>query len=155
MINNPDNNPKMDPQYMPQNYATNVPPQPYGYPPAQTPTNAPLALLSITTALEIHGSKVVQELGIVYGIVARSLGVGKSITAGLRTIGGGEIKQYTQLVEDSRRHALDRMIDNARIVGANAIIAVKFDSSEIIQGVTEVIAYGTAVVVIPQNHLQN
>jgi uncharacterized protein YbjQ (UPF0145 family) len=111
----------------------------------------PQVVLPITTGINIAGTQVVQELGIVYGIVARSVGVGKSIGASFKQIAGGEIKQYTQLVEDSRRHALDRMIDNARVIGANAIIGMRFDSSEIVQGVTEVVAYGTAVVVIPQN----
>src|SRR5664279_5144958 len=63
---------------------------------------------------------------------------------------GGEVKQYTKLVEDSRRHALDRMIENARIQGANAIVSMRFDSSEVGQTLTEIVAYGTAVVVGPR-----
>ena len=71
----------------------------------------------------------------------------KGITAGFKALAGGEVKQYTKLVEDSRRHALDRMIENARIHGANAIISMRFDSSEVGQSLTEIVAYGTAVVV--------
>jgi uncharacterized protein YbjQ (UPF0145 family) len=59
----------------------------------------------------------------------------------------GEVSEYTELLEDSRRHALDRMVENARLLGANAIVAVRFDSSEVNQGLTEILAYGTAVVV--------
>jgi uncharacterized protein YbjQ (UPF0145 family) len=60
---------------------------------------------------------------------------------------GGEVKQYTRLVEDSRRHAMDRMIENARLLGANGIISMRFDSSEVGQSLTEIVAYGTAVIV--------
>lgn len=177
--NNPGYNPGNVPQNMPQG---NYRPDPQGYaqgyaqgnnqgynqgynqgPQQNVPQNQdpygtqsappPPTSIPISTALKIHGFEIVQELGIVYGIVARSLGIGKSFTAGFKSMAGGEIKQYTQLVEDSRRHALDRMIDNARIMGANAIISMRFDSSEIVQGITEVIAYGTAVVVVPEGQL--
>jgi len=73
--------------------------------------------------------------------------VAKGIVAGFRSLVGGEVKQYTALLEDSRRHAVDRMIEKALLMGANAIVGVRFDSSEIAQGLTEVVAYGTAVVV--------
>lgn len=82
-----------------------------------------------------------------FGVVVRSMGAAKGFTAGFRALAGGEVKQYTKLVEDSRRHALDRLIENARILGANAIISMRFDSSEVGQGLTEIVAYGTAVVV--------
>ena len=67
--------------------------------------------------------------------------------AAFRTIAGGEVTQYTQLLEDSRRHAMDRMIENARLLGGNAVIGMRFDSSEIGESLTEIVAYGTAVVV--------
>ena len=67
----------------------------------------------------------------VFGVVVRSMGAAKGITAGFRALAGGEVKQYTKLVEDSRRHAIDRMIENARMLGANAIISMRFDSSEV------------------------
>ena len=77
------------------------------------------------------------------------MGLARSVGAGLKALRQGEVTQYTQLLEDSRRHALDRMIENARLLGANGVIAVRFDSSEIGQQLTEIVAYGTAVVARP------
>jgi uncharacterized protein YbjQ (UPF0145 family) len=105
------------------------------------------AQFPITTALEFPEWPVQRSLGMVFGVVVRSMGAAKGFTAGFRALAGGEVKQYTKLVEDSRRHALDRLIENARIQGANAIISMRFDSSEVGQGLTEIVAYGTAVVV--------
>ena len=99
----------------------------------------------ITTALEFPEWPIDRSLGMVFGVVVRSMGAAKGITAGFRSLAGGEVKQYTKLVEDSRRHALDRMIENARVMGANAVIQFRFDSSEIGQSLTEIVAYGTAV----------
>jgi uncharacterized protein YbjQ (UPF0145 family) len=72
--------------------------------------------------------------------------------AGLRSIGGGEIHEYTSLLEDTRRQAIDRMVQNATMMGANAIISMRFDSSEMANTMTEIVAYGTAVVVIPDQN---
>jgi uncharacterized protein YbjQ (UPF0145 family) len=69
--------------------------------------------------------------------------------AGFRSLAGGEITEYTRLVEDTRRHAIDRMIENARLMGANAVVMMRFDSSEMGQTMSEVVAYGTAVVLDP------
>ena len=77
------------------------------------------------------------------------MGFAKSFGAGLTSLRQGEVPQYTRLLEDSRRHAIDRMVENARLLGANAIVAMRFDSSEISQQLTEIVAYGTAVVVRP------
>jgi uncharacterized protein YbjQ (UPF0145 family) len=77
------------------------------------------------------------------------MGLAKGFTAALQTMRQGEVPQYTELLEDSRRHAIDRMVDNARLLGANAIIGMRFDSSEIGTGLTEIVAYGSAVVVEP------
>jgi uncharacterized protein YbjQ (UPF0145 family) len=104
----------------------------------------------ITTALEFPEWPIDRSLGMVFGVVVRSMGAAKGITAGFRSLAGGEVKQYTKLVEDSRRHALDRMIENARIQGANAVVSMRFDSSEVGQTLTEIVAYGTAVVVGPR-----
>ena len=71
------------------------------------------------------------------------------VGAGFKALRQGEVTQYTQLLEDSRRHAIDRMIENARLLGANAVVAMRFDSSEMGQQLTEIVAYGTAVVVTP------
>jgi uncharacterized protein YbjQ (UPF0145 family) len=90
-----------------------------------------------------------RDLGLIFGVVVRSMGFAKSFGAGISALRQGEVKQYTQLVEDSRRHAIDRMIDNAQLLGANAVVAMRFDSSEISQQLTEIVAYGTAVLVRP------
>jgi uncharacterized protein YbjQ (UPF0145 family) len=108
---------------------------------------AGVAQFPITTALEFPEWPVQRSLGMVFGVVVRSMGIGKGITAGFKAMAGGEVKQYTRLVEDSRRHAMDRMIENARLLGANGIVAMRFDSSEVGQSLTEIVAYGTAVIV--------
>jgi uncharacterized protein YbjQ (UPF0145 family) len=99
----------------------------------------------MTTALELPGSTIRESLGVVYGLVVRSMGLAGNIGASFKALRRGEISQYTQLLEDSRRHAIDRMVDNARLMDADAVIAVRFDSSEIGQQFTEIVAYGTAV----------
>ena len=99
----------------------------------------------VVTTENVPGYRVREVKGQVFGVVVRSRGLGGNIMAGLRSIVGGEITEYTQLLEDSRRHAIDRMVENARLMGADAIVAVRFDSSEIGQQFTEIVAYGTAV----------
>jgi uncharacterized protein YbjQ (UPF0145 family) len=102
----------------------------------------------VTTGLALQGVTVQQDLGVAFGLVVRSMGAIKGITAGFKAMRQGEVSEYTQLLEDSRRHAMDRMIENAKLLGANAVIAMRFDSSEMGQnGLTEIVAYGTAVVV--------
>jgi uncharacterized protein YbjQ (UPF0145 family) len=81
--------------------------------------------------------------------VVRSRGLGGNLAAAVRSLAGGEIKEYTQLLEDTRRQAIDRMVQNATLMGANAVISMRFDSSEIGNTMTEIVAYGTAVVVQP------
>jgi uncharacterized protein YbjQ (UPF0145 family) len=102
--------------------------------------------MPITTGLGLPGLVVRENLGVCFGLVVRSMGLAKSFTAGFSALRQGEVSQYTELLEDSRRHAVDRMIENARLLGANAIIAMRFDSSEMGQQLTEIVAYGTAVV---------
>jgi uncharacterized protein YbjQ (UPF0145 family) len=101
----------------------------------------------IATAPFIAGWKVVETRGHVFGLVVRSRGLGGNIMAGLRSLGGGEIHEYTSLLEDTRRQAIDRMVQNATMMGANAIISFRFDSSELANTMSEIVAYGTAVVV--------
>jgi len=101
--------------------------------------------LPITTALEFPEYSIDRSLGMVFGVVVRSMGMAKGITAGFKAMAGGEVKQYTRLVEDSRRHAMDRMIENAQLIGADGIVSMRFDSSEVGQSLTEIVAYGTAV----------
>ena len=101
----------------------------------------------VVTTENIPGYRVVELKGQCFGVVVRSRGLGGNIMAGLRSLGGGEIVEYTRLVEDTRRHAVDRMIENARAMGANAVVMMRFDSSELGQTMTEVVAYGTAAVI--------
>jgi uncharacterized protein YbjQ (UPF0145 family) len=103
----------------------------------------------ISTAPFIAGYRVVETKGQVFGLVVRSRGFGGNLMASLRSLGGGEIHEYTSLLEDTRRQAVDRLVQNATLVGANAVISMRFDSSELASTMTEIVAYGTAVVVTP------
>ena len=103
----------------------------------------------IVTSETIAGQTVVETLGQCFGVVVRSRGLGGNIMAGLRSIVGGEIHEYTALLEEARRHAVDRLSANAALMGANAIIMMRFDSAEIGQTMSEIVAYGTAVRVQP------
>lgn len=103
----------------------------------------------IATTESVAGHRVTQTLGQVFGLVVRSRGLGGNIMAGLRSLGGGEITEYTEMLEEARRHATDRMVQSAQAMGANAIIMMRFDSSELGQMMSEIVAYGTAVVVEP------
>jgi uncharacterized protein YbjQ (UPF0145 family) len=103
--------------------------------------------IPITTALELPGTKVQQNLGIAFGLVVRSMGFARNFTAGFKSLRQGEVSEYTDLLEDARRHAIDRMVANAKLLGANAILSMRFDSSEMGNQLTEVVAYGTAVIV--------
>ena len=103
----------------------------------------------IATTENIAGHRTVTTLGQAFGVVVRSRGLGGNIVAGLRSIVGGEITEYTQLLEEARRHATDRMVANATAMGANAVLMMRFDSSEIGQTMSEIVAYGTAAVIEP------
>jgi uncharacterized protein YbjQ (UPF0145 family) len=105
----------------------------------------------IVTTENIAGHRVVSTLGQAFGVVVRSRGLGGNIMAGLRSIVGGEIHEYTQLLEEARRHAVDRLVTNATAMGGNAVVMMRFDSAEIGQTMSEIVAYGTAVVVEPVN----
>ena len=101
------------------------------------------------TPLIRYDLRIVEMKGQVFGLVVRSRGLGGNIMAGLRSLGGGEITEYTELLEDARRHAVDRMVQNATAMGANAVIRMQYDSSEIGTTMSEIVAYGTAAVVEP------
>lgn len=103
----------------------------------------------VTTTENVPGHAVRVTLGQVFGVVVRSRGLGGNITASLRSIVGGEIPEYSRLVEEARRHAIDRLVANAALMGANAVVMMRFDSGEIAQSMNEVVAYGTAVVLDP------
>jgi uncharacterized protein YbjQ (UPF0145 family) len=117
----------------------------------QDPATAPSAPVSfpMTTAFDFPEYEVQRTLGSCFGLVVRSMGAVRGIGASFKSLVGGEVGQYTKLLEDSRRHALDRLVENARLMGANAIVGMRFDSSEIGQALTEIAAYGTAVVIGP------
>ena len=104
-----------------------------------------LIMLVVTTE-NVPGYRVREVKGQVFGVVVRSRGLGGNIMAGLRSLVGGEIPEYTQLLEEARRHAVDRMVKNANLMQANAIVMMRFDSAEIGQTMSEIVAYGTAVV---------
>ena len=101
----------------------------------------------IVTTENIAGHRIIETKGQVFGLVVRSRGIGGNVMAGLRSIVGGEINEYTQMLEEARRHATDRMVQNAQAMGANAVVMMRFDSSEIGQTMSEIVAYGTAVVI--------
>ena len=101
------------------------------------------------TSNYVPGYKIDKVLGMVYGITVRSRGVGGNILAGLRTIAGGEIVEYTEMAHQARQQALDRLMEHAQSLGANAVISVMFDSTEIGGTMDEIIAFGTAVSISP------
>jgi uncharacterized protein YbjQ (UPF0145 family) len=103
----------------------------------------------VVTTGTVAGHRIVETKGQVFGVIVRSRGLGGNIVAGLRTIFGGEIHEYTSMVEDARRQAIDRMVQNASLMGGNAVVRMMFDSSEIGTSMSEIVAYGTAVVIEP------
>ena len=105
-------------------------------------------MIVVTTPF-LSGHRIVESKGMVFGLVVRSRGLGGNLMAGLRSLGGGEIHEYTSLLEDTRRQALDRLVPNATLLGANAVLSMRFDSSELSGTMSEIVAYGTAVVVAP------
>ena len=103
----------------------------------------------VVTTENVPGYRVRETKGQVFGVVVRSRGLGGNIMAGLRSLAGGEITEYTQLLEEARRHAVDRMVQNAQAMGADAVVMMRFDSSEMGQTMSEIVAYGTAVTIEP------
>jgi uncharacterized protein YbjQ (UPF0145 family) len=105
---------------------------------------------NVTTAFELPGYRIKRNLGIVRGIIVRSRSIIGSIGAGLQTIVGGNISLFSDLCEQTRRDAFEVMMQHATQMGANAIVGMRYDATEIMKGVTEVLAYGTAVEVEPE-----
>jgi len=101
-------------------------------------------MIFVTTE-EIHGKEILEVLGTVRGSTVRARNIGRDIFAGLKNIIGGEISEYTKLMADAREHAIERMIADAESLGADAIINVRFMTSMVMQGTSEILAYGTAV----------
>jgi uncharacterized protein YbjQ (UPF0145 family) len=106
----------------------------------------------VTTAFELNNYRIVKTLGVSRGIIVRSRSIIGSIGAGLQTIVGGNITLFTKLCEQTRSDSFDLMLKHAGEMGANAVIGARYDATEIMSGVTEVLAYGTAVVVEPIHH---
>ena len=102
-----------------------------------------------TTAFTLDGYRIVKTFGVVRGIIVRSRSIFGTIGAGLQTLIGGDISLFSNLCERTRQDALERMLEHARSLGANAVIGLRYDATEIMQGVTEVLCYGTAVLVEP------
>src|SRR5579875_947995 len=118
--------------------------------PSASSANQPMLL----TSNYAPGYRIDKVLGLVYGITVRSRGLGGNIIAGLRTLAGGEIVEYTEMAHQARQQALDRLAQHAESLGANAVISVMFDSTEIGNTMDEIIAFGTAVVISPAGETQ-
>jgi uncharacterized protein YbjQ (UPF0145 family) len=119
-------------------------------PPASPlPSAPPAASVIVVTTPYVPGYRIVRTMGVAWGLIVRSRGLGRNITAGFRALGGGEITEYTQLLDQTRHQALSRLQQNAQALGANAVIGLAFDSSELGEVMSEILAYGTAVQVEP------
>lgn len=118
-----------------------------GSPSSAEPTMIYVSHNMVTTAFTLDGYRIVRTLGLVRGIIVRSRSILGTIGAGLQTLVGGNITLLTNLCEQTREHAYDLMVKHAAELGANAVIGMRYDATEVMQGVTEVLAYGTAVYV--------
>lgn len=103
----------------------------------------------VTSGNDVAGHRITGYLGIVRGLVVRTPGIGKAFLGALKSIGGGNITEYVQVCETARLHAYDTMVAHAAAVGADGIIAMRYDATEFMQGATEVLCYGTAVKLVP------
>jgi uncharacterized protein YbjQ (UPF0145 family) len=102
--------------------------------------------LPCSTTFDLPGLTIEQNMGLCFGLIVRSVGFAKGFTGGIRSLKAGEVPEYTGVVEEARRHALERLIAHAQELGGNAVVGVRFDSSDVGQGLSEIVAYGTAVV---------
>jgi len=118
-------------------------------PPSAPP---PASVIAVTTPF-VPGYRIVRTFGVTWGLIVRSRGLGRNITAGFRSLAGGEITEYTQLLDQTRHEALVRLQQHAQTLGANAVVGVAFASSEISEVMSEILAYGTAVRVEPDSTL--
>jgi uncharacterized protein YbjQ (UPF0145 family) len=101
----------------------------------------------LSTTFTVEGRKIVKHIGLVRGNTIRARHIGRDIMAGLRNIVGGEISDYTKMMAESREQAIDRMIEEAQDLGANAIVGMRFATSMVMQSAAEILVYGTAVIV--------
>ncbi len=116
---------------------------------APLPSARPTPGVIAVTTPYVPGYRIVRTLGVTWGLIVRSRGLGRNITAGFRALGGGEITEYTQLLDQTRHQALERLQQHAQSMGGNAVIGVGFASSELSEVMSEILAYGTAVEVVP------
>src|SRR5215212_3601328 len=117
---------------------------------APPPFARPAMSMPVTTTFTIEGYRIVQYLGVVRGIIVRAPTISQGILGGLKSIVGGRIGAYTEMCEQARQQAYDLLIDHARQLGANAIVGLRYDASEVAHGASEVLCYGTAVVIAPE-----
>jgi uncharacterized protein YbjQ (UPF0145 family) len=104
----------------------------------------------VSTTFELPGYAVERTVGVAWGLIVRSIGVAKGLTGSFRSLRSGEVDEYTALVDNARRTALDRLIQHATALGGNAVLGVRFDSSDIGNGLSEIVAYGTAAFTEPR-----
>lgn len=124
----------------------------------QGPTSAPIPTpgfltepIPITTTFDFPGWRIERWLGPCFGLIVRSMGFGNSLVAGFRGLARTEMVEYTHLLEDSRKQAIDRLVGHAMALGANGVVGMRFDSSDIGGQFTEIVAYGTAVLLADDN----
>lgn len=108
----------------------------------------------IVTTEHVPNYEVKEVLGTVFGLTVRARGLGKDIAAAFKGLVGGEITQYTEMLEDARRQAMDRLVANAQAMGADAVVMVRFDSGEVGHNMSEIVAYGTAVTIRPKRDVK-
>lgn len=113
------------------------------------PANSQLPAIQLSNLESVPGHTIIRQLDVVYGSTVRSKHVGSDFLSGLKNIVGGELTAYTELLEESRQEAMQRMVDKARLLGANAVVGIRFSTSNIAQGAAELFVYGTAVIVAP------
>lgn len=111
--------------------------------------NSQLSAIQLSNLESVPGHSIIRQLDVVYGSTVRSKHVGSDFLSGLKNIVGGELTAYTELLEESRQEAMQRMVDKARLLGANAVVGIRFSTSNIAQGAAELFVYGTAVIVAP------
>lgn len=109
----------------------------------------PMTSVMVVATNYVPGYRVKEVKGTIWGITVRSRGIGGNVMAGLRSLKGGEIKEYVEMLNEARNLAIERLVSEAERVGANAVLDMRFDTSDIAQSMTEIVAYGTAVVAEP------
>lgn len=105
--------------------------------------------VELSTTFDLPGHRVVATRGLAWGLIVRSVGFAKGLTGGLKSLRAGEVSEFTEVVDHARRAAVERLVAHAEEMGANAVLGVRFDSSDLGNGLAEIVAYGTAVVVEP------